>query len=139
MTRRRLQYAALPFRLEEGSPQVLLITSRETRRWILPKGNSHPGQPPFESAAREAYEEAGVTGWISTGPSGRFASFKRLRNGTVAPCLIKVFLLEVREELPDWPERSQRDRRWATPGEAALLVGEAALTELLLNFGALWT
>lgn len=134
----RIQYAALPFRIEDGHPVVLLVTSRETRRWILPKGNPERGVKPCEAAAQEAYEEAGVQGRVSTKAIATFASTKQLRSGTRVPCSVRVFLFEVLAELDDWPEKTQRDRRWVSPGEAALLVGEPGLVPVLLEFGALW-
>src|SRR5262249_27670124 len=69
---RRVQYAALPYRLRGRSrTEVMLVTSRETRRWIIPKGWPHKGKAPHHSAAREAFEEAGVVGTIKYGPALR--------------------------------------------------------------------
>lgn len=130
----KLQYAALPYRLQDGSPLVALVTSRETKRWILPKGQVEKKLPPCRVAEKEAYEEAGLTGAISTDPYGVFDSFKRLKNGREIPCQIVVFLLEVTTELDKWPEQDQRERRWCSPGEAALLASEPGLVQLLLDF-----
>ncbi len=134
----RYQYAALPFRVEDGHPVVLLITSRETRRWILPKGQPEKGLSPWQVAGQEAYEEAGLIGSVSTKAVASYASIKRMRDGEEVPCTVRVFLMAVERELDDWPERDQRERRWMPPGEAALRVSEPDLAQILLEFGALW-
>jgi 8-oxo-dGTP pyrophosphatase MutT (NUDIX family) len=138
VTRYQYQYAVLPMIIDDGHPQVMLITSRETRRWILPKGRPEKKRRPWQVAAQEAYEEAGLVGRVSTKAIGSYASSKRLRSGVEVPCTVRVFLFKVEKELDDWPERVQRERRWMSPGEAALLVAEPQLTQLLLEFSALW-
>ncbi len=134
----RYQYACLPFRVEDGHPQVMLITSRETRRWILPKGQPEKGLAAWQVAAQEAYEEAGLVGSVGTTAIASYPAIKRMRTGEELPCTVRVFLFAVEQELDDWPERSQRDRRWMSPGEAALHASEPQLAEILLEFGALW-
>lgn len=133
-----VHYAALPFLIEDGHPKVLLVTSRETKRWILPKGKPEKKLRPPEVAAREAFEEAGVYGKISPEPFAVFDSVKRLDNGREVPIKIQVYLFEVNKVLADWPEKKERERRWATPGEAALLATEPGLVSVLLNFSAAW-
>ncbi|HYE52110.1 MAG TPA: NUDIX hydrolase [Azospirillaceae bacterium] len=130
------QYAALPVRERDGRRQVMLITSRETKRWIIPKGWPEKNLEPHEVAAREAYEEAGLVGRVETRPLGSFVYEKRLRDGSATPCQVDIFLLEVERELDDWPEKGQRERRWMSPSEAALLVGEAGLVTVLLRLAA---
>jgi 8-oxo-dGTP pyrophosphatase MutT (NUDIX family) len=120
----------------DGYRLVLLITSRETRRWVLPKGWPRPGMPPYRQAAREAFEEAGVTGTVGRTPIGRYSYAKRLRNGRTIPCRVDVFPLAVEKTLDDWPERGQRDVAWFTLGEAATLVEEHDLAALLLDVAA---
>lgn len=129
------QYAALPYRIEDGRPMVLLVTSRETKRWILPKGQPERKLAPHQVAEQEAYEEAGLIGTVFKTPFATFDSVKRLKNGKEIPCGIRVFLFEVNHELGAWPEQSQRDRRWMSPGEAALTVNEPGLVRVLLDFG----
>jgi ADP-ribose pyrophosphatase YjhB (NUDIX family) len=131
-----VQYAALPYRVEDGHPMVLLVTSRETKRWILPKGQPERKLQPHHVAEAEAYEEAGVIGTIFKRAFAEFPSIKRLKNGRELPCQILVYLLEVGHELDVWPEKDERQRRWMTPGEAALAVTEGALAQVLLDFGA---
>lgn len=135
--RELVQYAALPYMVRDGRPQVMLITSRETRRWILPKGKPEKGLKPHEAAAREAFEEAGVVGRAMAKRYDSFKSFKRLKSGKELPCVVEAYLLAVEQELDDWPEKGQRQRGWFTPGEAALLVSEPGLVQLLLEFGSL--
>ena len=138
MARTIIQYAALPFRRVEGEPQVLLVTSRETRRWILPKGRPEKKVPARDVAAQEGNEEAGLVGKISVKSIGSFPSTKRLRSGQEVPTRVRVYMLLVAKELDDWPEKSQRERRWVSPGEAVMLASEPGLTEFLLHFAALW-
>src|SRR5882724_13290224 len=94
-TAKRVQYAALPYRLSGSSPEVMLVTSRETRRWIIPKGWPQKGKAPHHSAAREAFEEAGVVGTVGRRPVGSFPYEKRLKNGDVVVCEVHVFPLKV--------------------------------------------
>lgn len=129
------QYAALPYRIVDGHPMVLLVTSRETKRWILPKGQPERKLSPHQVAEAEAYEEAGLIGTVFKAPFADFNTFKRLKSGREMPCVMRVFLFEVAHELSAWPEKAERERRWMTPGEAALLVTEPGLVKVLLDFG----
>jgi 8-oxo-dGTP pyrophosphatase MutT (NUDIX family) len=115
----------------EGGVEVLLITSRETRRWVVPRGNPVPGKTPAESAAQEAYEEAGISGEIDGEPVGRYSYLKRRRNGELVPAEVRLFRMNVVEVHDDWPERGQRERRWFDPPEAAAAVAEGDLAELI--------
>lgn len=133
-----IQYAALPYRVVDGHVEIMLVTSRETKRWILPKGRPEKRLKAHEVAAAEAFEEAGIMGSIDKDPSAVFASTKRLKNGTELPCTIKVYDLKVKKVLDDWPEKGERERRWFSPGEAALVATETGLIKTLLDFGAKW-
>src|SRR5438034_2445578 len=107
---KRVQYGSLPYRLSAGSrPQFMLVTSRETRRWIIPKGWPQKGKAPHHSAAREAYEEAGVVGAVGRRSVGSFAYEKRFKNGRVMACEVHVFPLKVKRQRKQWPERRQRE------------------------------
>lgn len=108
--------------------EVLLITSRRRKHWIIPKGVIDPGSSAGESAAREAYEEAGIRGRLSDSPIGEY-QYKKW-GGT---CTVKVFLLEVETVLETWPEASQRERRWMTIKDAARTVKEPELQRLILK------
>ncbi len=128
----RVQYAALPFRREaDGTLLVFLVTSRESRRWVIPKGWPIRRLKPHDSAAREAYEEAGLEGRVRKKRIGRYSYDKRLDQGVVVTCEVDVFPLEVKSQANRYPERGQRDGRWMMPAEAADLVKEPDLADLL--------
>lgn len=125
------QVAALPFRIIGSRPEVMLITSRETGRWIIPKGWPQKGRSPHVVAMREAYEEAGLKGRIRKRPVGTFRYQKRLPGEQGVICRVTVFLLEVKQQLDDWPEKRSRKRCWLAPDEAAGRVDEEELCALL--------
>ncbi|MFN4087895.1 MAG: NUDIX hydrolase [Alphaproteobacteria bacterium] len=133
----RRQYAALPYRWDEAGARVLLVTSLQTRRWIIPKGWPEKSARPHELAAREAFEEAGLTGPIDAEPFGAYTYEKTVRTGRSQRCRVDVFLMRVERELDAWPERGRRERRWLPPAEAALLVTDGGLVDLLLRFAAI--
>ena len=130
------QIGALPYRGSGADLAVMLITSRQTGRWVVPKGNLMIGKALHEAAAIEAQEEAGVRGVISPISIGSFAYTKLLRGGGSVIANVELFPLAVTEELPDWIEQHQRQRRWFTTGNAAAAVDEAELGELISQFGA---
>ena len=130
----RPQVAALPFRFVDGMAQVLLVTSRESRRWIIPKGWPMVGRKDHEAAAREAAEEAGVTGCIQKHPIGAYTYDKR-HDHSVEPCRVMVYALEVEREMTSWRERDQRQRRWLSTTDAAKLVSEPRLALMIRSFG----
>jgi len=124
----------LPYRITEaGTLEVLLITSRTRRRWIIPKGWPIKGRKPAKSAAREAYEEAGVRGAISAKPIGRFVYDKiRDEDGRAVPCEVVVFGLKVKRQLKTWPEVGERELRWLAPADAEALTDEEGVRPLIL-------
>ena len=130
----RTQYAALPWRKGDDGVQVLLITSRESRRWVIPKGWPMRDKGPGPCAAQEAFEEAGVIGATKRKSLGVYHYDKRLRSGRLQHVRVMVYPLEVREERDIWPEMDQRDRNWTTPADAASLVDEPELKALLSKF-----
>lgn len=129
-----MQVAALPWRRGEAGVEILLITSRETRRWVIPKGWPMLGKTDAEAAAQEAYEEAGVQGEIAPSEIGHFRYEKRLKSGELKSCVVATFPLEVLIQLGAWPEDQQRQRRWMPQTEAASCVHEADLSALILGF-----
>ncbi|CAN7651697.1 NUDIX hydrolase [Phenylobacterium sp. LjRoot225] len=130
----RSQAAALPWRCTDGGEvKVLLITSRQTRRWVIPKGWPIKGLKMPETAAREAFEEAGVEGEVSKKKLGIFHYEKRLGSGQVL-LRVAVFALKVEAELEVWPEAEQREKLWTTCTAAAELVQETELAALLRAF-----
>lgn len=131
----RVQSAALPWRRgPSGEVEVLLITSRETRRWVIPKGWPIKGLKSAQTAAREAFEEAGVEGEMAPGKIGVFHYDKRLRTGRVQRVRVGVYPLKVDIEREAWPEARQREKLWLGPAKAAELVQEPELAELLRAF-----
>lgn len=130
-----LQYAALPFRVVGSRVEVLLITSRRTRRWILPKGWPTNGLSPHGCAALEALEEAGVTGAIEKAPLGHYRYTKHHKRGPSEACIVEVYALKVTQQRRSWPEKDERERRWCSIDEAASAVDELKLRLLLLEFG----
>ena len=131
-----IQYAALPYRVSGETIEVLLITSRRTRRWIIPKGWPKEGHEPPACAALEALEEAGVGGEMGKIAVGQYRYFKQIKNGISVPCKVDVFALKVTRERKAWAEKDERERRWCTVAEAAAAVDEPQLRLLILNFGA---
>ncbi len=112
---------------------MLLVTSRETRRWVVPKGWVEKRTSPAEQAAREAFEEAGIRGRIAETPIGTYAYPKRLPGGASVTCKVEVYPLEVDILLDTWPEQEERERRWFTLTEAAAAVQEQELGNLMLG------
>jgi 8-oxo-dGTP pyrophosphatase MutT (NUDIX family) len=129
-----VQYAALPWRMHGGELQILLITSRRTHRWIIPKGWPMAKCKPAVTAAREAAEEAGVWGEISKRVIGHFSYQKLLRNGEEMPCRVEVFPLKVTREKSAWDEKKSRERRWCSVHEAADAVLEPQLKLVIRRF-----
>ena len=117
----------------EGETVVMLITSRETGRWVLPKGWAEKGITGPELAAKEAFEEAGILGEVAAESIGSYGYAKRLNGARELNCEVEVFLLKVDRLLDDWPERTQRKREWFTPAQAAMAVDEGGLGILLLR------
>ncbi|WP_245620082.1 NUDIX hydrolase [Phenylobacterium immobile] len=131
----RAQYAALPWRRGgDGVLEILLITSRETRRWVIPKGWPMKGKTSAAAAAREAFEEAGVSGQTAKKPLGAFHYDKRLSSGRLQRVRVSVFALKVEAEAETWPEIGQRDRLWASLADAAERVDEPELKALISAF-----
>ena len=126
------QIAALPFRINaRGALEVLLVTSRETQRWVIPKGWPWPNLADHKAAAEEAWEEAGVRGRTRRASLGTYVYEKRLEGGKVLPIKVHVYLLHVAEVARHWPEISDRRRAWMSPAAAAKAVHETQLKSLL--------
>lgn len=124
-----LQSGAIPYRYDaKGEVQVLLVTSRKRGRWILPKGNVRPGMAPHSSAAKEAFEEAGVLGRIDPNPIVIHAKEKDVLQRTA------IYVLAVTTEAPVWPEKHERERRWVTLSEALKLADSGFVRRALRIF-----
>jgi 8-oxo-dGTP pyrophosphatase MutT (NUDIX family) len=131
----KTQYAALPWRRnDEGVLEVLLITSRDTGRWVIPKGWPMKKYGPHRCAAQEAFEEAGVTGLALRKAVGVYHYDKRLQTGRSQHVRVFVFPMAVGEIREQWPEMGQRERRWMTPQEASGAVDEPELRQILAGF-----
>lgn len=130
----RLQVGALCWRRQGEAVLILLVTSRDTRRWVIPKGNRMKGLEDWEAAATEAREEAGVHGRVEPAAIGRFHYDKRLSGGRTRLCLVEVYPLEVFIQHGGWEESTERERRWMTTSEAAQAVDEPELACLLGSF-----
>jgi predicted phosphate transport protein (TIGR00153 family) len=115
---------------------VLLITSRETRRWVVPKGNPIRGLSSHEAAAHEAFEEAGVSGIACPTPLGQYNYWKKRRNGQIKRATVALFPLAVTDQAEEWPEQDERDAQWFGLAQAAAAVDEPDLSRLIGSFRA---
>ena len=127
----RYQVAALCWRLEEDVPKILLLTSRETRRWVLPKGWPKAGMDAVATAREEAWEEGGVQLEPTGRPLGHYSYDKRMRGGVPVRTDVDVFAFRVTDVADSFPEAAERDRRWVLAAEAADMVDEPELAEIL--------
>ncbi len=130
------QIAALPLYWDKkGKPRVLMVTTRDTGRWVMPKGWVMDGKKPWAAAEIEALEEAGAVGYISKEPIGVYHYDKRLTGGERLPCRVTVYPMIVDKLKRRWKERDERKRHWFSVAKAARLVDEPELAELLLSMG----
>lgn len=126
----------MPVRIgDAGRVQALLLTSRETKRWVIPKGWPMKGRKAWEEASREALEEAGVVGRPRKKPIGSYVYFKRQR-AHFDVCRVDVYVLAFAKQLKTWREKGQREARWFALSEAADLVEEPGLVALLRKLEA---
>jgi len=131
----RRQVAALPWRRSaDGAVEILLITSRETRRWVTPKGGRMSGKTDAQAAAQEALEEAGIEGAVTDRPLGSFRYLKVLKRRASRWCTVDLYGLEVAVEHADWQEREERERVWVGRDKAARMVDEPDLQALIADF-----
>lgn len=129
-----MQYAALCFRIRKDKPQFLLVTSRGSGRWILPKGWPMKGRAPSKAALREAWEEAGVRGRVGRDFIGMYSYRKALGRQRMELCIALVFPVDVKSLDGQFPEARQRRRKWFGRKKAAARVDEPELAELIRNF-----
>lgn len=132
----RMQCAALCYRFKKKSaaPELLLITSRDTGRWVIPKGWPMEGKLCHEAAAREAYEEAGVKGEAGAERIGFYMYDKGMHHGLKVQCIVQVYPIVVLDMLKNFPEKGSRKIEWVTFDEAAKRVAEPMLKDLILDF-----
>jgi 8-oxo-dGTP pyrophosphatase MutT (NUDIX family) len=132
----RPQVGALPVRFDEdGTLEVLLITSRRSRKWIIPKGNLMKRLEPHHAAAREAFEEAGALGMIENRPRGHYRHRKRKARRRLR-CRVAVYLMQVGTRLERFPERDERAVRWFTVDQARGAIRNRRLKELITRVSA---
>lgn len=133
----RLQFAALCYRKtgDQSGVEILLITSRGTGRWVIPKGWPMNGKLAHAVAEREAYEEAGVKGKAEIKPLGTYSYRKGMDSGLEIPCKVQVHALKVSGFANNYKEKGQREMAWFSCEEAALRVMEPELKEMILDFG----
>jgi len=129
-----IQYAALPWRIIDGELEVLLITTRNTRRWIVPKGWPIAEYTPDACAAYEAKEEAGVSGEIDPRVIGTFHYDKQRKSGEILACKVYVFPMQVTRHHRKWPEKGLRDWEWCSVTEAVARISEPGLRRLIAKF-----
>lgn len=134
----RTQFAGLPFRVVKGKKgkrvEVLLVTSRETRRWIIPKGWPMDGMTPAEAAAQEVWEEAGARGKAYDVCLGLYSYRKWMSEDEMLPIIVAVFPVKVRELAEAYPEAGERRRKWFSLSKAAAKVAERDLRQLIATF-----
>ncbi len=128
-----IQYGVLPYRLGESGIEVMLLTSRGTGRWVIPKGWPIVGKKPRVVALIEARQEAGISGIVGRRPIGSFPYSKTMEGGEERLCECIVFLMLVTKERPSWREQAQRRRAWFPRDLAANLVEEGALVVMIRN------
>lgn len=131
------QAGAIPFKYESGALRVLLITSRGAGKWVIPKGWIEPGASPAQAAAQEAYEEAGITGFIDETPLGAFTYRKRLGSGGRRPAIVDVFALRAEKQRKNWPERGERRCKWVDIQAACGLIEYPGMTPLFQTLSEL--
>lgn len=128
------QAGVLAYRIRGGEVEVLLLTSRETSRWLIPKGNIPVKMTAAQAAAREAFEEAGIKGTVEGSlPMGVYTYFKRLPSGATRPAIVEVYLLHVQEQLKKWPEKHERKIAWVSATKAIDLIEEPGIVPLLVR------
>jgi len=127
------QSGVIPYAIVEGTPTFLLITSRQRGHWIFPKGRIPEGLTPWDSAAREAQQEAGVEGEIAREPVGSYRAWKTrgVRRFVIA---VDMYPLRVERQLDAWRETAERHRHWVTLAEAARLITDKQIVTLLRAF-----
>lgn len=129
------QHAALCYRqTPKGRTKILLITSRDTGRWVLPKGWADPGEAGVDSARREAHEEAGVVALPAGIAAGTYHYDKRMPKNCTIPCTVDVHVMKVDRLESDYREAGQRTLKWFSPRAASSLVDEPGLRQILRQF-----
>lgn len=122
------QSAVIPYRILNGEIEIMVITSSTGKRWVIPKGLVEPDMTPQDSAAKEAWEEAGLIGNVLPTLLG---TYEYQKWGRI--CRVEVFLLQVEMVLESWPEAKKRKREWVSLAKAVKRVEEAELKRILTD------
>jgi 8-oxo-dGTP pyrophosphatase MutT (NUDIX family) len=130
-----VQYGALPYRVTPaGAIELLLVTTKQSKRWIVPKGRPIKGLKPAKCAAREAFEEAGIRGVMGKKSIGAFRFLKTVDDALSVMCEVRLYPMKVKRELTDWPEAPDRTPRWFEPSAALAAVNDAGLKSVINRF-----
>ena len=130
----RTQFGVLCYRIQRDKVQVLLVTSRTNKRWIVPKGWPVDGATPVQAAMREAYEEGGAEGRVTGNCIGIYSRSKSLTETKSLPCIVAVYPMKVTRLLADYPEKSQRKRKWFSLKKASAAVDQPELRQIIQGF-----
>ncbi|MCU0544534.1 MAG: NUDIX hydrolase [Oscillatoriaceae cyanobacterium Prado104] len=122
------QSGVIPYRINNGEIEVMLVTSSASKRWVIPKGLIEPDMTSSHSAAKEAWEEAGLLGTVSSEPIGIYEYYK-----SGCTCQVEVFLLKVQTVLENWPEANKRKRQWVSIPKAIKRVNEPELKLMIAD------
>ena len=128
------QSGVIAYGLNEGNLSLVLITSKSTKRWVVPKGHIEPNLTAKESAEQEAFEEAGIEGVVSDVTVGSYDYTKHDKEDSNI-YRVSLFPMEIQRLHNDWPEANLRARQWMTIPQAVNAVNEETLKLLLKNFG----
>ncbi|BAZ09782.1 hypothetical protein NIES4071_15920 [Calothrix sp. NIES-4071] len=123
------QSGVIPYRIQNGATEVLLITTRNQQNWVVPKGGVENGMSAPDSAAKEAWEEAGVIGQVNPSQLG---SYKYQKNGKTY--CVQMYSLPVEVESEKYPEVDQRVRQWVDVNEAVRQVKKPSLKRIMKKF-----
>ena len=130
----RTQFAALCFRMVDDKLKILMITSRGSGRWIIPRGWPMDNKTPSQAALTEAWEEAGVRGKGYDVSLGLYSYTREIGEDGPVPCVAMVYPVKVKTLAQDYPEKGQRKRKWLSPGKAAERVNEPELARIIKGF-----
>lgn len=130
----RTQFGAICYRMINDHPQILLVTTRRSGRWIVPKGWPMDGHTAGEAAAVEAWEEGGVLGKVKDTCVGIYTYTKDPETQASLPCVVALYPLKVKKLSKDYPERKARKRKWVSTRKAASMVREPELAAILKRF-----
>lgn len=130
----RTQFGALCYRFRDNKLKILLVTSRRSKRWGIPKGWPIDGATPAEAAATEAWEEAGIKGRVHPECIGFYHYTKTDKGDGPLPCIVAVFAIRATRIQDDFPEVIERKRKWVSRKKAAKLVSDPELARILAHF-----